>query len=211
MSFRLIIFDETIHKSEFKKYGIYEKFPDEDIDKINSAVLDYFKYEEKNIAISNDFFNEKEKTHLIDVKLLVRLALFSLYIGLLMLFLKFLLLVILVRYQKEDLLNYSSFMLAVSGILTIIPTLLLLFVMKINFNLAFTFFHLISFNNDLWLLDPAVDSLVVIYPEGFFYDMAIKIVLAALIQALALVIIGISLYKIRKRFKNKETISKKII
>jgi uncharacterized membrane protein len=37
------------------------------------------------------------------------------------------------------------------------------------------------FNNDLWLLDPATDVMINMFPEEFFYDMAIGIVWRALL------------------------------
>lgn len=50
-------------------------------------------------------------------------------------------------------------------------------VIAANFTEAFLLFHRIFFTNDLWLLDPRVDMLVNIVPEGFFYDTAVRIVL----------------------------------
>jgi len=208
ISFRLIVFDEKFYKSEFKKYNVYERLAGQDIDKINSDILGYFRHEERAVPIGNDFFNEKEKAHLIDVKLLVRLVLFLLYSGFLAIALKFILLWVLVNYQKEDIWNYSYFMLTASGILTIIPALFIWAVMKLNFDSFFTFFHKIAFDNNLWLMNPATDKIILMYPQGLFYDIAIKIAIFTLIQAIALIVIGISCYKIRQRFKNKETISR---
>ena len=45
----------------------------------------------------------------------------------------------------------------------------------IDFNKYFVLFHEIFFNNDLWLLDPATDLLIRMLPEGFFFDMVIRI------------------------------------
>lgn len=208
VSFRIIVFDRDIYRSEFQKYGIYDKFPGTDIDKINSDLLDYFMHEKKEVPIGTDFFNEKEKAHLMDVKFLIRVVLFSFYSGFLSLILKYILLIILVKYQKEDLFNYTAFMTAVSGALTIIPTLAVGIVMKIGFGRFFTIFHQLVFDNNLWMLNPATDNLIVMYPQGFFYDMAMKIVWATMIQAVILLVGGIAAYKIRKRFKNKRDIAR---
>ena len=56
----------------------------------------------------------------------------------------------------------------------------------IDFNSIFYFFHILSFSNDLWLLDPATDYLIMMFPEGFFFDSAILI--AATIIAVAILI-----------------------
>lgn len=39
-----------------------------------------------------------------------------------------------------------------------------------DFNRYFTLFHLIFFDNDLWLLDPTKDRLLMVMPEGYFMD-----------------------------------------
>lgn len=208
VSFRIIAFDKDIYKSEFQKYNIYDKFPGTDIDRINSDLLDYFMHEEKDVPIGTDFFNDKEKAHLIDVKFLMRVVLFSFYSGFLAILVKLILLILLVKYQKEDLFNYAAFMAAVSGALAIIPTLAAGIIMKIGFGRFFTIFHQLAFDNNLWMLDPATDNLIVMYPQGFFYDMAMKIVWATMIQAVILLVGGIAAYKIRKRFKNKRDIAR---
>jgi integral membrane protein (TIGR01906 family) len=46
----------------------------------------------------------------------------------------------------------------------------------IDFNSIFYIFHILSFSNDLWLLDPATDYLIMMFPSGFFFDGAIVIV-----------------------------------
>jgi len=56
----------------------------------------------------------------------------------------------------------------------------------IDFNSIFYFFHILSFSNDLWLLDPATDYLIMMFPAGFFFDSAILIV--ATIIAVAILI-----------------------
>ncbi|MBS3949536.1 MAG: TIGR01906 family membrane protein [Peptococcaceae bacterium] len=49
----------------------------------------------------------------------------------------------------------------------------------INFNRVFTLFHLVSFSNDLWLLDPATENLIVMFPEPFFAAAASRIAVIA--------------------------------
>ncbi len=54
----------------------------------------------------------------------------------------------------------------------------------IDFNSIFYFFHILSFSNDLWLLDPATDYLIMMFPEGFFFDTAILIVATIITAAI---------------------------
>ena len=44
-----------------------------------------------------------------------------------------------------------------------------------DFNGAFTAFHHMLFTNDLWLLDPATDRMIRMFPEPFFIDIAARI------------------------------------
>jgi integral membrane protein (TIGR01906 family) len=43
----------------------------------------------------------------------------------------------------------------------------------LNFNQLFLQFHLISFANEFWLLDPTKDYLIMLFPQGFWYDAAL--------------------------------------
>lgn len=44
-----------------------------------------------------------------------------------------------------------------------------------DFTKYFTYFHLLFFDNDLWILNPKTDLLINIVPEGFFRDTAYAI------------------------------------
>jgi integral membrane protein (TIGR01906 family) len=57
----------------------------------------------------------------------------------------------------------------------------------IDFNWFFRQFHLISFANDFWMLDPATDYLIMLFPQGFWFEAAIY---CALSTALGAVILG---------------------
>ncbi len=59
-----------------------------------------------------------------------------------------------------------------------------------NFDQLFLEFHLISFDNDLWMLDPTKDNLIMMFPQGFWYDSAIRMTLATGSQALVALLVG---------------------
>jgi len=46
---------------------------------------------------------------------------------------------------------------------------------SLDFSQLFLQFHFLSFSNDLWLLDPRRDRLIQLFPEGFFFDAALRI------------------------------------
>jgi integral membrane protein (TIGR01906 family) len=70
----------------------------------------------------------------------------------------------------------------------------------VDFYSLFYVFHLVSFSNDLWLLDPTRDYLIMMFTESFFYDAAIMV--TATIMAVA-VIVGLVTLVIEKAVLNK--------
>ena len=60
----------------------------------------------------------------------------------------------------------------------------------LDFDELFLRFHLMSFDNDLWILDPAKDRLIMMFPQGFWYDSAIRLALATGAQAFGALLVG---------------------
>jgi integral membrane protein (TIGR01906 family) len=65
----------------------------------------------------------------------------------------------------------------------------------IDFNSLFYLFHIVSFSNDLWLLDPSKDYLIMMFTESFFYDAAIMVIATVMAEA---VILGLVMLVIEK-------------
>jgi integral membrane protein (TIGR01906 family) len=60
----------------------------------------------------------------------------------------------------------------------------------VDFGDAFVQFHLIAFSNDLWILDPTRDYLLMLFPEGFWFDATMRIAILTAIEAAALAAAG---------------------
>ena len=69
------------------------------------------------------------------------------------------------------------------------------------FDTLFTEFHLISFSNDFWMLDPNVDVLIMMFLYGFWFDVVAFI--AVLTGVLAVIVGGAGglIVKKQRRFK----------
>jgi integral membrane protein (TIGR01906 family) len=120
-------------------------------------------------------FSQKEITHMLDVASLVKF--FSLlFILLITLSITFLLW--LHKYRFPNL----TYLPAVSFFLSVITLFLVLF----KFEAAFTLFHLISFSNDFWLLDPSRDLLINLFPSSFFVIQFAKINIMTLLELILL-------------------------
>ena len=60
----------------------------------------------------------------------------------------------------------------------------------IDFNKYFTYFHLIFFSNDLWILNPETDLMIQMLPEDFFIGIAIKIMIYYLLYLMMVQLIS---------------------
>ena len=74
-----------------------------------------------------------------------------------------------------------------------------------GFERLFILFHLVSFTNEYWMLDPARDYLIRLFPEGFFYDAALFGFGAIMLEALLIGGIAFGILRLRgweRREKN---------
>lgn len=77
---------------------------------------------------------------------------------------------------------------------------LLLVISLIDFNKCFTYFHLIFFNNDLWILDEN-DILIQMFPEKFFMSIFIRILLLFVSIMSIILITTIGIYRYSKNIE----------
>ncbi len=191
-AFKLNIFNEKFHKKEFEKYNVYSEFPDKDIDTINSEIILYLKG--KTDSYNKELFNEEEITHLKDVKELIRKGntIYYTYITIL-----FLLILTLFQLNKKAFLKNLSITLFLSGALTLLVTVALLLLIKLNFSSFFTFFHNILFPQGGWLFSSS-DNIIKLYPSGFFYDIAKKLFTSIILYGNLLILAAVSIFFYRK-------------
>ena len=147
-------------------------------------------------GIEKKLFNSKEIHHMIDVKnLILNIKFFNYLLWATVI----VILLIKISLSKDKILNSlriiakSYFIYSVS---ILISTLILI---ALSFRWIFYFFHIISFNNNLWILDPRTDYLIKIFEEVFFMDAAIFIGILTLFSS---IIIFLSVNTINKYTKN---------
>ncbi len=185
-SFKIYSLNLKFYQKEYIKLNIYDRVPAAD-----SHIKNLFNYFNDKEELS-DFFNEKEKLHLKDVKYLINLAFIIFYILLIL----FLILLFYFIYKKDYLVIINS--LIISGFIIILFHAIFLL---LNFSSSFVLFHKIFFTNDLWLLNPETDSLINLFPEKFFYDISSRIMLSSLMISLFLIIFGLIIkFKANKSF-----------
>ncbi len=163
-----------LYKFGFDKYEISQKtgIAEVELEKAAQGLINYFNSDEEDISVSVikdgqpfTLFNEREVAHLRDVKELVRLD-YRVLVASLLYALVFTGLS-LFRWRNWRQMARGAMW---GGSLTLALMAVLRVVTLFNFDQFFRQFHLLSFTNDLWLLDPSKDYLLMLFPGGFWYD-----------------------------------------
>lgn len=199
------------YEKEYEKYNVLNELKMEmpDVMRVTEEMMAYLRGNRKDLVVNTvvngeerEFFNDREKAHMVDVK--------NLFIGGLWLrrgaVLVLAIVVIVLVLTKADwkqllpksvLISMGSFI----GITLVAGTLFMS-----DFNKYFTIFHEIFFTNDLWLLNPDTDLLICMLPEGFFLDMVIRIGLSFLILLIIMLVISVLILKWNNIRKTNKTI-----
>lgn len=77
-----------------------------------------------------------------------------------------------------------------AGILTVALFAVFGLLSAMDFDQLFLRFHLASFDGDCWLFDPTKDNLVMMFPQAFWYDSALRLALATVAQAIGAFLAG---------------------
>ena len=168
------------YEKEYEKYNVTEdlEMKMDDVMDVTEEMMAYLRGDREGLVVwttvngeKQEFFNDREKAHMVDVQ--------NLFLG--GLTLRFSAIIVLVislsgliftkgnwkRILPKSFLTGLGAFLVISGGLGVLCAS--------DFNKYFFLFHEIFFDNDLWLLDPATDLMIRMLPEGFFFDMVIRI------------------------------------
>lgn len=143
-------------------------------------------------GIEKNLFNSKEIRHMIDVKnLILNIKFFNYLLWTTVI----VILLIKISLSKDKILNTFRVIAKSYFIYSVSILISALILLALSFRWIFYFFHIISFNNNLWILDPRTDYLIKIFEEVFFMDAAILIGILTLCYS---IIIFLSLNSISK-------------
>lgn len=178
----LMCFDRGFYQAEYQKLGTaaFIGMSQEDLDRATEVLLDYLQDKRDDLDMSaqvdgqaRQVFNQREIDHMADVKSLYQGAMnvgtVVAIVGALTLAAMF-----LCRQKKPMLKGYlwgNGVFILLFGILAIYAA--------VDFNTFWVSFHHIFFTNDLWILNPATDILIMMVPEQFFFDLVMRIVITA--------------------------------
>ncbi len=163
-----------LYTAGFEKYNITQVtgISEPELSKAATGLINYFNSGEKYInlqVIKNGqpftLFNDKEVMHLADVKGLIWLD-YKVLIGTFL----FLLIFAAFYFRRAANKHHLAQGLLGGGVLTLVMGLALGVGILTGFESLFWNFHLLSFSNDFWLLDPTKDYMIMMFPEPFWYD-----------------------------------------
>ncbi len=177
----------------FEKYGVSQTtgLASSELHKAASGLISYFNSGEEfiNLTVIKDgkpfaLFNEREIIHLKDFKGLIQLdyrvllgtGIFVLVYAVTELF-----------FRKKERRRLARAVITGGGVTLGLILFLGLWAL-VDFDGFFLQLHLISFANNFWLLDPTKDYLIMLFPEGFWYDVTMFCVL--LMVGMAVVLSG---------------------
>jgi len=187
----------SLYKYGFEKYSVGQTtgLAEMELERAATGLISYFNSDEEHISltvIKDDktfpLFNQREAVHLRDVKGLFRLD-YWILLGTLIYALAY----AGVNLWRKEWRRLAWGLVGGSG-LTLVLILALGLGALFNFDQLFLQFHLLSFTNELWLLDPSKDYLIMLFPRGFWYNTTLFCALATGIGAVILGGVGVLIY-----------------
>ncbi len=181
ISVEINIGDNAFFLEEYKKCRVDADLGMEmkDIEYVSREMMNYLFGKREDLVIYTnmrgeyrEFFNDREKTHMIDVKnmydgaVAVRTACFiaaAVLIGVL----------VLLRRRKAPDYLARSYLFTCIGAACFFGAILI-FISSYGFTEFWFKFHGVFFTNDLWLLNPATDMMILLLPEQFFFDLVFR-------------------------------------
>ena len=178
---RWVALDDAFYLDEFALYDVdlTTGLPYDELRNVAGAFVSYFQSAPGPLLVTANFpsgpqplLNEREVRHMEDVQgLIARIfATWRFTFGALVVSSSVLLVV-------DHLTGSRS--LAVAGVIGGAISVLVVGAVSLatlaDFRQLFLQFHFMSFSNDLWILDPARDHLIQLFPQGFFSDAALRI------------------------------------
>ena len=203
---RLAATRPEVYEYSFSRYEAVERtgVPRAELDRAAREIIAYFgsghvPYLAIEVAVdgqTDPLFNQRELLHMRDVRELFRAAFMvqQVAIGLVTLYL----VVTVVRYRRAAIDRLAREAVLAGGGIGVVLALTAV-AMLFAFHWLFTQFHLLSFANDFWMLDPRTDRLVQMFPDGFWFDVALGVGILTFVEATLVALFGYMVLRLRGR------------
>jgi len=191
-----------LYEYGFNKYEVSAAtgLDNEELLSVADQMVTYFNSEEELLDI--DIFNQRELTHLKDVKGLIQLA-YRLQWASLAYIVAYVVINFVLR-RGAFWRGLARRLIWGSGATIALLAVLGLWAVT-DFDSLFLLFHLVSFSNELWQLSPG-DRLLLMFPQGFFNDAALFIAAAAIGEAIIIGGVAWGVLVLRRRANYKKAL-----
>ena len=180
-SIHMVIFNPSYFEKKFTQNNTSEVVgvSESDLYQANQILFEYVVDKRDNMdfnivvnGFEESYFNQREKDHMVDVKALyvnsvtVRNSAYSVA------FFSFMLLFFVYKTK-----SFNVYRRGLYEALTLMGSFIaaIAFYAMIDFDAFWTSFHQVFFTNDLWLLNPFTDRMIMMYTLDFFYGMVFNI------------------------------------
>ncbi len=183
-------FNEAFYVYEFNKNEVAETIgiSDTDLQKATDVLLGYIRgsYDSLDVEVTIDdevvaMFNEKEIAHMVDVRDLYTIVSTIRYVALVILVIG--LIYIALKKDSTVFVELKKSYINVLSLLVAFIAVLVIYALA-DFTSFWNTFHQLFFTNDLWLLNPSSDRLIMMVPESFFFDLVIMIIILFVLSLL---------------------------
>lgn len=187
-SFQLILFNQRFYCYEFNKQDSFEKLAEKGVYDVDCGVAEkhitYFNQKEDDL-INVDFYNEDEKSHMLDVKILINKIQKINYLVLGIFVLSF---IVLFAIDKKQFNKNLGKVFLITGLIVIVLTMTFIF-LSLNFSSIFSKFHEIFFPQGNWLF-PSNSNMIILFSTNFFFEGFAFILLLNVLQSFLLLLIS---------------------
>ena len=190
--------DPGLYRNGFQRYHTAQRsgISDPDLVAIGAELRRYFNTSVEPLAvrapiygIEQEVFNQREVAHMYDVKRLVR-GTYWVALGSALWILSTL---ALVAVMDRPAWSTRAARLAIwGGAVTLASVFAVGLAAVASFEQLFLLFHRLSFANDLWILDPRTDYLLILFPAGFWFDATMRVALTSVLGAVLLLSAGVA-------------------
>jgi integral membrane protein (TIGR01906 family) len=196
---RIAATDAHVYDYAFSHYGVVARtgIPRAELDRSAREIVDYFETSERGSALDirvaidgqqQPLFSQREVLHMSDVRDLFQLV-FRLHELAFVYAVAYIASVFL--WSRERSMRRLARQVATGGALTAGLLAIGAIAVLVGFDRLFTEFHLLSFSNDFWQLDPARDHLIQMFPQGFWFDVTLGVGVFAILEGGLLAAIGL--------------------
>ncbi len=201
--------DPGLYRNGFQRYHTAQRsgISDPDLIAIGAELRRYFNTSIEPLAVrapiygfEQEVFNQREVAHMYDVKRLVR-GTYWVALGSALWILSTL--AIVIAAERSAWADRAARLAIWGGSITLIAVFLVGLAAVASFEQLFLLFHRLSFANDLWILDPRTDYLLILFPAGFWFDATMRVALTSVLGAALLLSAGVASLGYRKWSANQ--------